>query len=190
VPPNYISADELKASLELTGQTYADHDVPMAIEAASRAVDNMTRRRYYLDESDQTRWYSSHSGAYVLIDDLHTLTSLENDGTAWTVDDEFWLEPVRMAIDGKPYDVIRPVNGAFLSTSRGIKVIGRFGWPQVPAEVLSATPIIATQLLRRAREAPFGVINFGLEGEAVRISRFDPQIDMLLTPYTRSSLIE
>ena len=48
-----------------------------------------------------------------------------------------------------------------------------------------ATLIIASRLLRRVREAPFGVISFGLEG-AMRIARTDPDVTALLAEFDRA----
>jgi hypothetical protein len=68
-----------------------------------------------------------------------------------------------------------------------VAVTGQFGWPAVPAQVIEATTILATRLLRRAREAPFGVVGLGIDGAAVRISRFDPDVGFLLDPLVKGS---
>jgi hypothetical protein len=40
--------------------------------------------------------------------------------------------------------------------------------------------------MRRAREAPFGVLALGIEGgEIARIARTDPDVMMLISPFIR-----
>jgi hypothetical protein len=54
--------------------------------------------------------------------------------------------------------------------------------------VRQATGIIATKIIKRARDAPMGIIT-AFDGTAVRMSRFDPQVEELLAPYNRSTPI-
>ena len=62
---------------------------------------------------------------------------------------------------------------------------GVFGWSEVPAPVKQATTIMATRLLRRAREAPFGVVGLGLDNAPVRIAKIDPDVAFLLNPFVK-----
>jgi hypothetical protein len=57
----------------------------------------------------------------------------------------------------------------------------------VPAQVKEATSILAARLIRRMREAPFGVVVVGGidVGAAARIARVDPDVRFLLEPFTR-----
>jgi hypothetical protein len=61
---------------------------------------------------------------------------------------------------------------------------GRFGWEETPEGVKQATTIIASQVLKRIREAPYGIVSFG--GEAMRLSRFDSDVERAMRPYNRS----
>src|SRR5262249_43378550 len=55
----YIELEQLKSSLELTGQVYADQDLTAAVLAASRAIDSATGRRFWLDaDANQIRTYT------------------------------------------------------------------------------------------------------------------------------------
>jgi len=65
-----------------------------------------------------------------------------------------------------------------------------FGWPSVPAPIKQATMILAGRYLQRSRSAPFAILTFGDGGEAARLTRSDPDVAMLLSPYTRSGMIE
>lgn len=192
----YVTVSELKATLGLTGQTYADDDIALAVTAASRAIDNECGRRFYADtDATQVRYYTPLNGDLMQVDDLVTLTSLETDpggdGTweeLWTLNTDFTLKPANAVADGKPYTLIamHPSGRYSFSTSypRTIKVTGQFGWPAVPSEVKMAASILATALLKRAREAPFGVVALGVD-TAARIAKTDPHLALLLGPYRK-----
>ena len=63
---------------------------------------------------------------------------------------------------------------------------GKFGWAAVPAAIVEATTILAAQLVKRAREAPFGVVAIGLDvGAVTRIAVTDPSIRFLISDYIR-----
>jgi hypothetical protein len=69
-----------------------------------------------------------------------------------------------------------------------VRLTGKFGWAAPPENVRQATGIIATKIIKRARDAPMGIIT-AFDGTAVRMSRFDPQVEELLAPYNRSTPI-
>jgi hypothetical protein len=76
----YLTNEQLKATLELTGTTFAEDDVSAAIEAASRGIEGACNRRFYPDaDATQVRHYTPQTGSTCLIDDLITLTSLKVD---------------------------------------------------------------------------------------------------------------
>jgi hypothetical protein len=64
-----------------------------------------------------------------------------------------------------------------------VEVTGVFGWPAVPAPVVQATMLVASELFR-LRDAPFGVAGFGEFG-AVRV-RENPKVAALLDPYCKA----
>lgn len=200
----YVTSAQLKATLSISGETYADADVAVAVETASRAIDEacsspQLRRRFYPDaDANQVRYYDPTSSHRVRIDDLIALTSLKTDAdgdgtfeTTWLSAD-FVLGPYNAAAHGWPYESIaRRAAGAYYfphGIERSVQVTGRFGWAApVPAPIVQATTILAVKLLKRAREAPFAIVGaqaFG-EGAAARIARTDPDIVVLTKPYAR-----
>lgn len=194
----YVSSAELKATLNMTGETFADADIALALTAASRGIDNLCGRRFY-DDNDATsiRYYDPDDPCAVRIDDLVTLTSLETDpagdGTfpdTWTLNSDFLLGPLNAVADGRPWTEIRvhPRSSFRLPCwPRAVRVTGQFGWAAVPDEIKEATMVLASKLMRRAREAPFGVVVVGLEqGGAMRIARTDPDVMFLAGPFMRS----
>jgi len=192
----YCSVEELKSTLSLAGQAFADSDVQIALSAASRAIDQATGRRFYPDASDQTREFVPMNPGFVAIDDLSTFTSLTVQGATWTNGTDFYLEPMNAADDGEAWTGIRTIWKPFLydssSTYPGqpgpdarVTVTGKFGWLAAPPEIQQATRILATRLMRRSREAAFGVLGLGMDGNAVRIAQTDPDVNMLIQPYVR-----
>ena len=193
----YVTWATLEATLGLTGETFADADGAAAVEAASRAVDGYCERRFYADsDANQIRYYQARNSNCLAIHDLVTLTAIAVDtsgdqtfSTTWTQNTHFVLDPLNAAADGKPYTRINvmPLGGSYFPYyyPRSVKITGKWGWPTVPAPIVDATSILATRILKRRREAPFGIVSFG--DEAVRIARTDPDLALLLAPYVRSS---
>ena len=199
-PLSYVTLEQLKNTLSLSGETFGDLDVEIAAAAASRAVEELCGRRFYADaNANQVRHYSPDSALELEIDDLVTLTSLkaDEDGSGsfevtWAATD-YVLEPLNAAADSWPYSLIRVhPNGARLFPTaypKSVELTGKFGWPAIPKPVEQATTILAAKLFRRAREAPFGILSAGLEtGGAIRIARTDPDVSALCFPFARHRL--
>jgi hypothetical protein len=64
-----------------------------------------------------------------------------------------------------------------------------FGWPVIPDPIVEATSLLAGRLLIRIRQAPLGVLSLGLEGEAARIGRSDPDVMFLVAPFVAGSFV-
>jgi hypothetical protein len=197
---SYVELEELKSTLELTATSFADMDIQRALVSASRGVDAACNRRFYQDEdANQVRYYSPNRRMQIDIHDLCEFTALDTDligGTAfdssWTLNQDFTFDPLNADLDSKPWERLRvhPLATQVLPAyPRSVRLTGRFGWPTVPEAIKEATGIVATRLLKRAREAPFGVVTVGLEGEAVRISRFDSDVQDLLSGYVKSQVL-
>lgn len=195
----YLELEEAKSTLEIeTG--HADSDLLAALVSASRTVDELTSRRFYADsDANQIRYYTPYRPDRLVVDDIVTLTELASDqsggttfGTVWTANTHFVLEPLNAASEGQPWEEIRvhPNSGQLLPCGypRSVRVTAKFGWAAVPEPVRVATGIIATKLVKRAKDAPMGVLTF-FDGSAVRMSRFDPQIDELLSDYKRPVVV-
>jgi hypothetical protein len=196
----YLELEEFKSTTELTGQSFADEDIMLALVAASRGIDEACDTRFYPDaDAAQVRYYSPASTDWLLIDDLITLTELATDdggdGTfedVWTLNTDFVLEPLNNAAKGWPWNSLRrnPRTGLFFPCAypRTVKVTGKWGWAAAPASVKTATGIIAARLVKRSREAPFGFVSLGLDGASTQASSMarDPELGWLLNPFKRT----
>ena len=182
----YVTVAELKTTLSLGASVFADADLARAAEAASRAVDGITDSQFYPGTTGEVRKYTPVSQDYLLIDDASSVTAVSAAGTALVLDTNY-------AKMGAPVTTHLRTLGGYLfprGTVNGMAVTGTFGWMAAPVDVKQATLILASRLLKRSREAAFGVVDIGLEGEAVRIPGRDPDVQRLLAPYTRSHMIE
>lgn len=201
----YMTLEDAKQTLSLTGLSYADRDLQRTLVAASRIVDGLTGHRFYLSPAppaaaNEQRLYTPGLNRSVLrIDGLTTLTSLEVQDSSgawatWVLGTDYVLEPASAPSEGKPYTRVR-INpnrssfvvdwpAAFYGRLQSVRVTGRWGWPTLPSGVVLATQLIANMLLRRVREAPFGIVGIGVEGNAVRLARYDAQVQLLLADVT------
>lgn len=197
-PAAYIELEQLKSTLQMGGQTYADADYTLAINAASRGIDSATGRRFYLDaDANQIRYYTPDGLRRLLIDDCAVLTAvaLDRAGTGtftetWTNGVEYVAEPFNAAADYRPFEslVVRYLSGKWFPTyiQKSVQVTGQFGWTTVPEDIKTATSILAAKLVRRVREAPFGIVTVGIDqGAAMRIARTDPDVYSLISSYNR-----
>lgn len=201
----YVTLEEVKASKGLTGAQFADEDLRRNIRAGSRVIDKISGRRpggFLLDENDVTRYYTPQTARRVIIDDIFedniTSVATDQDGdmdhekTDWIIPEELYFTPNNANADGRPYQGIARnlYRGGWplpLGIPRSVKVVGKFGWPEIPEDIKSATTILAIRFTRRVREAPFAVATTGSLDQAtmIRIARSDPDVMMLLIDYMR-----
>lgn len=199
---DYVQLAALKTTLNLTGTTY-DADLQLAITAASRAIDQIggPGRRFYPDTSDVTRQFWPENTGYCVIDDLSSFTSLTVLSDTWTKDTDFYLEPINAASDSVPWTAIRAFARPFIFTKSEVQpggwtgfdgrisVTGKWGWATTPEPIQEAAAILAARLVKRAREAPFGIVGMGVDVQAIRLGNSDPDVLALVQPYSRDVLI-
>ncbi len=201
---DYTTKAALKTALAIQStSTYADDDIDLAITAASRGIDNLTHRYFYLHDAsnDEVFYYSPTSSLHLEIDDLVTLTTLklDTDGnntfeTTLTVNTDFVLEPLNAVEESRPWERIRiHPNGSYCLPEgypRSVEVTGRFGWTTVPYEIKQACVILAAQLLKRTKDAAvYGFVSLpGLEvNQVARMGRTDPHVMALIDPFIKKT---
>jgi hypothetical protein len=181
---SYVDSEAFKSSMSIIG-TFSQSDVEMALSAASRAVERVTHRRTFLkDSSPTTRTYSARTTTAVSIDDAASITQVQVNGSTVT---DYLAHPLNAPADGRPYTWLKSASGVFDASREGaITVTGLFGWPAVPDEVPQMVTILASKLLKRTREAPFGIVTVGgLDGGALQMATTDPDMKLLCKPLTR-----
>lgn len=182
---------------------YADSDIAAALEAASRGLDAACNRWFYRssESNDDVRLYTPDRWRTLIIDDTIAVTSVlvDQDGNGtfeqeWDEGTDFVLDPANAALAGRPYErLIVRKRGRYdlpIGLEHSVQVTGQFGWIATPPAIVQATTILASKLLKRAREAPFGVLIAGLEVSAVaRIARTDPDVSWLLEGLIREEIV-
>jgi hypothetical protein len=206
----YLTLEEFKKTRNLNGLSFADQDAAAALEAASRGLEDAYGALWTLSAPAQTRYYTAYSKREALLGDVISVTSLAIDygageigpgtyATILTAGTDYRLLPIFSGLaanggNGEPYQSFRIARGSSIyylpSGTDAIRVTGQFGYETVPQGVKTCVGLIAQRLLMRAREAPFGIIQVGEDGAAVRAAQIarDPDIAIAmraLTPHTQ-----
>jgi hypothetical protein len=194
----YVTRAEVKATLDLSDNTYADDDIDEACSAASRAIDHLTGRRFY--QATETRYYTVDPyTTYVEIQDAQSVSAvtIDTDGngsyeTTWIEGIDFYLDPPNAVADLRLFTRLSLRSQAgrrFPGYARAVKVDGTFGPAETPVEVRQFAKILAIKLLVRSRQAPFGFQAVGGDlGAVARLARTDPDFQVLLGGWVRTPL--
>lgn len=183
--PDYVTAADLKAYLRI-GDTVDDAQLAFAISAASRAVDRCTNRQFGLVAAPEQRAYTARIDRarrkyVVTVDDFMTVTGLLV--TVDTPPTTYTLKPSNADAVGKPWTEIVLDGGSCVEDA--VKVTARWGWTTVPVAVQQATLLQAARLFKR-RDAAFGVAGSPELGSELRLlDKVDPDVAVVLGPYTR-----
>jgi hypothetical protein len=166
------------------------------LDATDTLIDLYCDRKTGFGTASETRYYTAEDYEYVLTDDLVSVTTLQTDDdangtyeTTWTSGTDYVLAPRNAALDGFPYteidtSVTWPRNFP-KDVYLGVKVVGVFGFPSVPAAVKQAE-IIQAGAVWNSRTAPFGVIGSADLGGILRMSRaLHPEAALILEPYRK-----
>ena len=189
--PAYTTRAVVKTYLGIPSGTSSEDDpIDAAIDAAEAEIDAHTGRTFVVPGSATAKVYRPMNDRVVLVDDIAQTTSLavkvdgSDDGsydTTLTITSEF-------VVDGNtaPYRVICRVDGSafprYTSDRATIQITAYFGYGMsIPKAIVQASTVLGARLYQR-RSSPLG-FQAGLEGDAVRISRIDPDVRALLSGY-------
>lgn len=189
----YAGLDELGTALGMSTGTADDESLQVALDAACRAIDKFTGRRFYRQAAATRYATAGASRRTVPTPDLVSVSAVTLDAgtgtfaTAVTEGTHYYLAPRAANDQDAPYTALEGL-GAYLFPGgpERVKITGTFGWPTVPAEVSQAAIMQATRIWKRAREAPFGIAGLTLDGGGVRLlARLDSEVEVLLRPFQR-----
>jgi hypothetical protein len=186
----YSTLAQVKSALRIT-DSVDDSLLEMAVESASRAIDQYTNRIFY-NAGTAVRYYAPIDSLNVTIDDLISIISLETMDDDEQVYDQTWasddyqLEPLNGYIDGLevPYNHIRAIGDYTFLNLYGeatIKVTGTWGFAATPIQVTQATVIQASRIYKRL-DSPLGIISGELGSMRVG-SRLDPDVAQLVDSF-------
>lgn len=192
----YCTVESLKSRFGIS-DTVDDFELQRAVRAASRRIESYTgRKRFWRDPAVTVRTFTADTSRSVRVPlGISTATGLvvktdeDGDNTferTLTVDTDFLLRPSDALTDGWPYtEIVLADNYTFPIHSNGrdgVQVTARFGWPAIPDDVAEACLILSHRLFKR-KETSSGVVGFDGIGATVRLSRTDPDVAELLSPY-------
>ena len=194
---SYATLAQFKAAVGIgTADTADDSALQNVLDATDTLIDLYCDRKTGFGTASETRFYTAEDYQYVLTDDLVSVTTLQTDDdangtyeTTWTAGTDFVLAPVNTNLDGLPYTEIDtsvswPRNfpkDVFL----GVKVVGVFGFPSVPAAVVQAE-IIQANAVWSSRTAAFAIVGSADLGGILRMTRaLHPEAALILDPYRK-----
>ena len=195
----YATLNQLKAALRMgTADTTDDSLLEMAIESASRLIDDDCDRVFYASGTAVARYFAPASGVIAFIDDAISITAVATDEDVDGTYEQVWAttdwqaEPLNSLNAGQawPTTRLRAIGDHAFPTQGGeatLKVTGQWGFgTAVPTIITQACVIQASRHYKRL-DAPFGVAGFGEMG-AVRVSRTDPDVYALISKYRRTKV--
>jgi len=194
--PDYATTAELKAYLRIdSGDTVDDVQLPLAVTAASRAVDLTTHRQFGQVAAAESRLYTprldcSRDRWVIQLDDLMDVTGFTLTITAGAIT-LYTLEPLNAPQRGRPYTRV-VVSKDSLIKPKGeigeVAAVGKWGWAAVPTTIKEATLVQGSRFNKR-RDAPFGVAGSPELGSELRLlAKVDPDVAVMLASYTRQRL--
>ena len=195
----YATLTEVKLFLGIT-DSVDDTLLEGMVEAASRSIDRMANRRFYLDTNASARLYRANDALQLFVDDIGSTTGLavavDSDGngsydTALTLNTDYILDPITAPSLNRPWNVVTIVSAsaafpAPLNYRPGVQVTAKWGWPSIPDDINQACMILTADLYKR-KDAPGGIIGLGDLG-AIRMSPVGRDITQMVRAYRREVL--
>jgi hypothetical protein len=191
----YITLAGLKTYLGIP-DSVEDSLLEQIIESASRSIDRIANRRFYLDSSATARTYRPTNVMRVIVDDIGSLTGLvlktdpDDSGNyteTLTVNTDYIVEPTNALAQGRPVNYLTVVSSNTFSipvnARPAVQVTARWGWPTVPDDIEQATYILSADLYKR-KDSIGGVLGLSELG-AIRMSPLGRDIAAMVRAYRR-----
>jgi hypothetical protein len=197
----YATLTQIKNYMSISDNT--DNDLlEDLIESASRSIDRMANRRFYLDATASARLYRAYSDIFVYVDDIGTTSDLSvaldinGNGTytkTLTLNQDYILDPLTASSLGRPFTQLTMVSNTetwpiFPGLTQnglrpGVQVTARWGWPSVPDDINMACLILTADLYKR-KDAPGGILGLGDLG-VVRMSPIGRDVTAMVRAYKK-----
>jgi hypothetical protein len=197
----YATLAEIKAYMSISDTT-DDTLLENLVESASRSIDRIANRRFYLDATASARLYRAYSNIFVFVDDIGTTSSLvvaidENGNGTYsktlTLNTDYILDPLTSQSLNRPFTQLTMVSnteswpifpGLTSNGLRpGVQVTARWGWPSVPDDLNMACLILTADLYKR-KDAPGGILGLGDLG-VVRMSPIGRDVTAMVRAYKK-----
>ncbi len=198
---DYASVNDFKSWVTARGATASDDSaddlvIQRILESVSRHIEEQTGRRFWKNSTAETRYFPAIEAYRLEVPDLVSITTLSVDYSntrVYTdfVAADFELSPPNAALDGKPYDLIEisPNSSAYfpvfdLGGSRSVKILGVFGWPSIPGNIVSACLSITHNVwMGRSGQTGSGRVTVTASGVVIRPEDVPPMVQQDLLSY-------
>ncbi len=191
----YLTRKSLKVTLKIEADdTTRDDLVDEALASAEEAIHTHCGRTFSLDGAASARTFPLYRRVVRTIDgqklmlnaDIGSSTGLiveYGSGSSWTdVTTSVELDPLDALTRGRGADALLLVGRTWpVGGGSRARVTARWGWPTVPAMIITVTRILATRFFKR-KDSPEGIIGSADWG-VVRIPKVDPDMQALLFDY-------
>ena len=172
--------------------------IEQAIEAASRTIDRIANRRFYIDAAATARLYRTTDFYTLFVDDIGSTTNLavnlDADGNGnytdtLTLNTDFILDPVTAPQLERPFTRITMVGAETfplpISRRPQVQVTAKFGWYDgtPPDDIVEACLILSADYVKRASSVG-GVLGLSELG-AIRMSPLGRDISAIVRAYRR-----
>lgn len=191
----YITLANLKNYLKID-DSVEDTLLESIIESASRSIDKIANRRFYLDATATARTYRPANIMRVITDDIGSTSGLilktdpdtsGNYQTTLTLGTDYIVEPTNALVQGYPVTYLTIVSSNAFSYAINyrptVQVTAKWGWPTVPDDVEQATYILSADLYKR-KDSIGGVLGLSELG-AIRMSPLGRDIAAMVRAYRR-----
>ena len=189
---DYTTTQAVRSALDI--DTTDEATLALAVTSASRLIDSMCGRNFGITTS-AARYFSPDDPYCVSIGDAATVTAVATDdagtgtySTTWAVTD-WQAQPVGgiapSGLTGWPYRAVVAISGRTFQKGYNrrpvVKDTATWGWAAVPDDVEMACLMLASEMFKAAREAPFG--SAGLADFGPVTIRGNLRVAQLLAPY-------
>jgi hypothetical protein len=172
--------------------------IEKAIEAASRTIDRIANRRFFIDASATARLYRTTDFYTLFVDDIGSTVGLEvafdstgngNYDDTQTIDVDFVLDPVTAPQQQRPFTQVTMVGPTTfplpISRRPQVQVTAKYGWylGTPPDDVVEACLILSADYVKRASSVG-GVLGLSELG-AIRMSPLGRDIAAIVRAYRR-----
>ena len=193
----YATLAEFKLELGISDTT-DDAKLELAVEAASRWLDEMTGWRFFTTTNDESRYYTAvHTDRLDVPEGVISLTTLACDQDGNRVYEETWgatdydLVPYNAALksEPEPYTSIETTPQGLYGFSqyrRGVKLTGKFGYSSAAPKAIKRACVLKAQQLFMRKDMPFGIMATSATGTVTMKVPEDADILSMLTRYRRS----
>ena len=191
----YITLAGLKTYLKID-DAVEDTLLEQIIESASRSIDRIANRRFYLDSTASARTYRPIGNLRVITDDIGSTSGLilktdpdanGNYQTTFTLNTDYIVEPTNALAKNRPVNYLTIVGPTAMSLPVNywpqVQVTARWGWPSVPDDIEQATYILSADLYKR-KDSIGGVLGLSELG-AIRMSPLGRDIAAMVRAYKR-----